>query len=428
MTCTWVFIVGPDAAAWSWSRKALFRLGLLYFALHLFPYPLSRFGFFSWLTRPFHELTGSIVHQAGLRLLSLPEQRYAPSGCGDRADNYLGIVFELALALLGAALWSWLDRRRPHYQRLQYWATVVLRYYVAGAMLQYGIIKIFKSQFPFPGPGYLATQLGDLPAMRVLWMAMGISTPYCVFLGLCEFLGGTLLFFRRTVLAGALLTTSVLVNVVLINVFFGVCVKLYSAHLLLLTALLLVPDARRLVAVVLGGAAPARERVRPHMGPRLLRALFVLKLLVVSGMTLHSVWFGYGAWRSYGDAAPTPPLYGLWDVESFARNGQPIADDGTDARRWSWLGVNRDGRASLQLTQGPPLAVRLASSPTEQKVNLLLDPASSATVELRYSRPQPEVLELDGELDGAPTFIRLKQRPLEQFQLTRQRFRWTSDL
>jgi hypothetical protein len=38
------------------------------------------------------------------------------------------------------------------------------------------------------------------------------------------------------------------------------------------------------------------------------------------------------------------------------------------------------------------------------------------------------VLELEEELEGAPTHIRLKQRALDQYPLVRHRFRWTSDL
>jgi hypothetical protein len=47
---------------------------------------------------------------------------------------------------------------------------------------------------------------------------------------------------------------------------------------------------------------------------------------------------------------------------------------------------------------------------------------------LRYTEPAPGVLELDGELDGAPSHIRLKQRPASQIPLSAARLRWTTDL
>jgi hypothetical protein len=42
--------------------------------------------------------------------------------------------------------------------------------------------------------------------------------------------------------------------------------------------------------------------------------------------------------------------------------------------------------------------------------------------------PGPALLELSGQLDGAETVIRLKQRPPEQIPLAAYRWRWTSDL
>jgi hypothetical protein len=363
-----------------------------------------------------------------VRLLSLPEQRTPIPGRGDLADDYVAMAFMALLALAGSLLWGWLDRRRPHYRNLAYWAAVVARYYVGYTMLEYGIIKILKSQFPFPGPAFLATPLGDLPAMRLLWMTMGLSTPYAAFIGCCEFLGGVLLFFRRTVLAGALLTFGVLLNVVLMNAFFGVHVLLHSAHLLVLTGLLILPDARRLVSVLLGGAAPARRWERPSMQPRLARALSSGKLALVAGLLLSSVAYGHNAWHSYGDAAPRPPLYGVWDVERFTRNGQVVPVEAGDARRWSWLGIDSERRSSLALAKGKPALIRVAVDASARRLELFLEPGSSSAVRFDYVQPEPGVLELTGELDGAPAHIRLRERPLQQFQLVTHRFRWTSDL
>lgn len=101
---------------------------------------------------------------------------------------------------------------------------------------------------------------------------------------------------------------------------------------------------------------------------------------MLAGALLHSVSYGYDAWRTYGDAAPRPPLYGLWDVERFLREGQPLTGDGTDPRRWRWLGIDLDGRGTLRLAQGAPRPVRIASNPAVHELGLRLDPASTATV------------------------------------------------
>lgn len=414
---------------WSTPRKVLFRVAVLYFALHVFPYPLSRFPVFASLTRALYSVTTPIVNAVGVRWFALPVERNLAAGCGDRAAHYVGVLLELGLALALAAAWSWLDRRRPNYGRIAYWGSVALRYYVGYTMLEYGIIKLLKSQFPFPGPQLLLTPIGELNPMRVLWVLMGISAPYTLFIGACEFLGGCLLFFRRTLVAGALLTFGVLVNVFLMNLFYGVCVKLLSAHLLLMTGALLIPDARRLVdAVLLGRAVPARGSARPGLSQRLMRALGAAKLLLVPVLVLHAVHYGYGAWHSYGDAAPKPALYGIWDVESFTRGGQVLSADDPTAQRWSWLAVDMDQRARLRRAVGRAVPVRLVVEPAARRMELTFEAASELPVSLSYSEPEPAVLELRGELDGAQTVIRLKQRPEAQIPLANYRWRWTSDL
>jgi hypothetical protein len=423
--------VSPAAAPERWStlRKVLFRVALAYFTIHLFPYPLSRFATFRPITTWFYSLTTPVVHAAGVRLLSWPDERRLVSGCGDRADHYLAVVFELGLALVAAALWGWLDRTRLNYRRLAYWGSVAVRYYVAFTMLEYGFVKLLKSQFPFPGPTALLTPLGELQPMRVLWTLMGISAPYTFFIGACELTGGFLLFFRMTLPVGALLTSAVLLNVFLMNLFYGVCVKLLSGHLLIMTAALLVPDVRRLIdAVVLGRAVPVRNWARPRVSRRLSRALAATKLIVVPGLLVLAIRSGYGAWRTHGDAAPRPPLYGIWDVESFSRNGEVIPADGADASRWRWLAVDSAHRASLRRATGRAASIGFVVDAAAHRVALGLDPEGKAKAYLSYSEPEPAVFELSGELDGVQTVIRLKQRPPEQVPLSAYRWRWTSDL
>ena len=70
--------------------------------------------------------------------------------------------------------------------------------------------------------------------MGVLWSFMGASVPYIIFSGACEVAGGLLVLFRRTTTFGALVNITVMANVVALNFFYGVPVKLYSANILLM--------------------------------------------------------------------------------------------------------------------------------------------------------------------------------------------------
>jgi hypothetical protein len=70
---------------------------------------------------------------------------------------------------------------------------------------------------------------------------MGLSPGYMMFTGTIELIGGLLLFFPRTAVAGYLLVIAVLSNVVALNWFYNVPVKMFSTLLLLYALFLLAP-------------------------------------------------------------------------------------------------------------------------------------------------------------------------------------------
>jgi hypothetical protein len=77
-------------------------------------------------------------------------------------------------------------------------------------------------------------------------MFMSHSYGYSAFVGTAELVAGVLLCFRRTATLGALIGAATLLNVVFLNVFFNVGVKLWSSNLLLMSGFLVALDARRL--------------------------------------------------------------------------------------------------------------------------------------------------------------------------------------
>ena len=408
---------------WGVARNFGFRFALLYVAIYIFPFPLYDIPGLDRPTAWLSEWHGRFVHAVGVRFFQLPGELPSVGGCGDRADHFVAVPVEATLALAGALFWSLLDRRRLDHRRLAYWATAGLRYYLAHTLLQYGVIKLFKSQFQVPRPTQLLTPLGDLTPMNVLWAFMGISTAYCFFIGLAEALGAALLLFRRTALAGALVSAAVLGNVFLLNVFYGVCVKLLSGHLLLFTALLVAPHARRLVDVfLLGRAVPALDSARPAYGAVAVRAFVIIKLVVVCALVSTVVEYGYDAWHRYGDAALEPPFHGVWDVEAFSRDGVPVVSDAT----WRWLAVEEDPYATIKPRTGPGRAIAFRADTAAHVIRLRLDPNDPKTISVGYTTPEPGVLEMDVPLDDGLTHVRLKRRA--HFRLLDSRFRWTSDL
>jgi hypothetical protein len=192
-------------------------------------------------------------------------------------------------------------------------------------MLTYGLIKVFKSQFPFPTAARLFEPYGDSSPMGLLWTFMGYSTAYNVLAGGAESIGGLLLFFRRTTTLGALLLVGVIGNVAALNFCYDVPVKLYSTNLWLMAAFLVAPDLGRLADVLLSHrATPPTALGAPFASRRLARAAFGVKVLFVGFVLYTTTAQAWESMHKYGDRAPVHPLDGVYEVEEFAVNGVPV--------------------------------------------------------------------------------------------------------
>ena len=77
-----------------------------------------------------------------------------------------------------------------------------------------------------------ARTLGDVIGDADVFM--GLSAPYKYLAGIGEVAAFALLLHHRTALLGAVVTVAVMANVCALNWFYGVPVKLYSTHLLLI--------------------------------------------------------------------------------------------------------------------------------------------------------------------------------------------------
>jgi hypothetical protein len=70
--------------------------------------------------------------------------------------------------------------------------------------------------------------------MGLAWAFLGFSKGYILFMGLAEICAGLLLF-RRTMTFGAIITLMTAMNVMAVNYFYDVPVKILSTHLVLMT-------------------------------------------------------------------------------------------------------------------------------------------------------------------------------------------------
>lgn len=85
-------------------------------------------------------------------------------------------------------------------------------------MFVYGFAKTVQ----FSPTSDIADPVNSLTGQQLMWAFYGYSAVYAKFLGVVEILGAGLLLFRRTVLLGCLIVTTVLVNVIAQDIVYGV--------------------------------------------------------------------------------------------------------------------------------------------------------------------------------------------------------------
>jgi hypothetical protein len=263
----------------------------------------------------------------------------------------------------------------------------------------------------------------------VLWQFMGASTAYIVFSGVMEVLGGALLLLRRTTTLGAMVCCAVLANIVALNFCYDVPVKLYSSHLLLMAVFLAAPDLRRLLNLLVWNrpTAPA-DLVVPRFQRRSLRIAAVVFQLVCIGNVLYGNLTG--SWRRYQETymhAPRQPLHGLYEVESFARNGDEAPPLTTDRTRWSRLIVDGRSGFSVRMMDESPKFFGTDYDAARSTVTLSDSGGANKLGAFSYSRPDPDHVLLSGSWSGGAVAIRLRRVDTAKLLLNGRGFHWISE-
>ena len=179
------------------------------------------------------------------------------TGSGDTGHAWTKVLVIVVVSLVVAAVIAavWRGAVRPVVWRTLH---LLVRWDLAFTLLGYGTSKLYGSQFGELGPTRLTTEIGDVAPMTMVGTFMQANPAYEAFGGLCEVLGGLLLFHPRTALLGAVVAFSTMVNVCALNWLCGVPVKQFSAHLMLFALFLMAPWRSRLWALFISN----RHRLR----------------------------------------------------------------------------------------------------------------------------------------------------------------------
>ena len=427
----------PDSAAdsgWNPVQRIGFRLLFSYLVLYIILVTLiedldllSDFGF-----APGGRLVNAIYAKTWARLVSWAGMHvlrvngplaYASGGNSDGIFSYTQLFCIAAVAIFAALVWTLLDRRRTEYYRLNAWLRVGVRYALAFSMLSYGMAKVYDVQFRFPGLGGLLTPYGELSPFSLLLAFMGYSRPYAIFAGVSEVLAGVLVLFRRTATIGAMVGLAVLANVVMLDFCYHWPEKLDSTHLLLMSVFLLGPDLGRLANCLVLNRIVLPARFEQPSNSRWVRiGRFVAKAAIVIYMVAMSIMVSLKLESM--SARQSPPLFGIFEVEEFIRNGQAIPPLGTDRARWKTAVFEDSSRVLIKFMDVDYDYYPAQYDAAASKITIYTGDKHTDKNVLAYSLPDRDHLVLRGQSGSDALFIRLTRSDESKLPLVSDKFKW----
>jgi hypothetical protein len=424
-------------AQWTPAKKILFRFFFALFLLYIFFNPNGVFPgsdpLFNIYIQPFHRL----IPWIGRHILHLAKPiTVFTNGSGDTTYDYLILLFLFVLAAFTCLIWSLLDRKRSAYNTLFYYLTTIVRYYLAFTMLDYGFVKVFKLQFPYPAPYRMLDPVGDLTPMGLAWTFMGFSKGYNLFTGFAEVLAGTLLLFRRTTTIGAFLALIVSLNIMAMNYCFDIPVKLLSSVMVFMSIYLLGDNIRRLFGLFfLRQTIHLSVTRQPAVRKKALRiSLITLKTLLIGYIFIGYTVSALDRLHKYGDDAPHTPLYGIYNTKTFLLGkDSPVAVQ-TDSIRWRQLviGGSPDNPYAILKTMDDSLNGFTVKMDTALRLLTISDYGdSSRNWRFHYRYPDKDNMILSGSRhrngQSDSMVITLAPYPAGHFRLSSRGFHWISE-
>ena len=291
---------------------------------------------------------------------------------------------------------------------------------------------MFPVQFRQFGLQRLIEPYGEFSPMGSLWSFMAASTPYTIFAGTSEVLGGLLLLFRRTVTLGSLVAFGVLVNVVMMNFCYDVPVKLYSTNLLLMAGYLASRDLRRLFGFFIGNRATSPANLTyPRFRRRGLRlAAILFQIVFVGNVLFDSIDSGWKSYQTVRIHPVRPPIYGLWEVETFTRNGLDVPALVTDGTRWRTLVADYPGSVTVRMMNDVTKGYAAEYDAAKKTVALTAadEPEQRPKDTLSYDRPDIDHLSIEGSVSNDRISMRLRKIDTSGFLLLSRGFHWIEEV
>lgn len=408
---------------WTYIKKFILLFILTYLFFYMFPFPLTDIPVFGDLLTYYEKATDFLTLWFGQNVLLLEAlEKIEMTGSGDTTFDYVKLLTIAIISLLvSTGIFVFTFRRS--YDKLHDFITTYARYYVGLYLIIYGLAKVYDGQFPFPSIIRMEQTYGNSSPMGLLWTFMGYSKPYTMFSGLCEILGGVLLFFRRTTVVGSIVSLLVMTNVAMMNFAYDVPVKLFSTHLALISFFIFSPNLINLFNFFILNK-PSTLRVTqidlPNKWKRYGRIL--LKSIIIIGIPTITIIEEF----SYADETANHNLNGAYLTQQFLINKDTLTSQTTDTTRWIKMFIE-DDYSKIVFTNDKSVYYKTTIDTSTHTINLSSYSDTTQSYDLEYRQLSDSIFLLTGQFRSDSISVSFKRKLISDYPLVKRGFHWINE-
>lgn len=416
---------------WSIPQKIAFRFFFIYLSLFILFKNNGAYPFFEEVSKLFNNVLYRFIPWFGKNILDIT-YKISPGrgGSGDTTYHYILLLVILIIAVLTTIIWSFLDKKRANYLKMYYWLTLAIRLYVGLMLINYGLVKVIKLQFSYPTMNVLTQTFGESSPMRLAWTFLGFSKGYNLFMGIAEIAAGLLLF-RKTLTFGLIITLMVTANVMAVNYFYDVPVKILSTHLFLMTAFLFARDFKIIWQFFFFRKPVSLINIyKPNFKKGFNLFLHIVRILLLA-YTL-----GYGTYNTlerkemYRGEATKSILKGIYQANELTINGEKTNFDlKYDLTGWKYLMIDRKNFALIRMRDNRRDGFRIKIDSISKKIAFKHYRDSLKTYNFKYIEKENSDFYLKGIVKKDTISIKFKRTKdyHKEFLLTNRGFHWINE-
>lgn len=414
---------------WSLQTKITFRFFFTYFLLFIAFYGNGAFPFYQIIQNLIDKILYQVIPWVGNNILNISYTiETGPNGSGDTTYNYVLIFSILVIAILTTIIWTLIDTKPKNYKKLYYWLTLIVRGYVSLMLINYGMVKVIQLQFSEPTMFRLTQNYGDSSPMGLAWTFLGFSKGYNIFMGVAEILA-VLLLFRRTLTLGAIITLMTIINVMAINFFFDVPVKILSTHLVMMTLFLLAYNFEELLQFFFTKKPVSLPLIeKPSFNKNTNRLFLIIKILLLFYVLPYSFYQTLKSKEMYYGSDSESYLKGFYEVQKFKINDSIKRNTTYNLKRWKYLMIDSKEYALIKNDDDKNQWFKMKTDSLKKEIILQNYRDTLQVFNLNY-KEKDSVFYLKGTIKKDSIFIKFKRTRdyKKKFLLTNRGFHWINE-